>query len=337
MKSIWMLRLFPLGLALLVMFLPRLSWSMASLRGFFGFKKDPAVTEATFCADGNCSSSKPFKQPALQPIDLNLASAAEEEIVDEKEVRGDDNSQDSQEEPPAQAPKAKKKKSSLSDAMDHFKMFVQSHPECVDSTSYEMITDMSRGTAKNLTHVVKWEDGKVKLIDSFMTGEGKGVSNVCGSNASPHGFIKMGKSDYRKDVYVKRDGKELFSEWPTCKDRNPSFEHNRIFLRGMEVGYNNNLTEGSTSVECTQGGLPYRYARLHPVSYALGNTTDGCKGFPLDKWCKWAPELRGGCIYNYDGSPSPAIQKLMSEQGSGVAPPSESQVESDSTVDSTVE
>ena len=149
-----MFRLFPLVLVFLVMLLPQLSWSMSSLRGFFGFKKDPAVTEATFCGDGSCSSSKPFRQAALQPIDLNIASAADE-VVDENEVRDDENSQDSQEESPAQAPKAKKKKPGLSDAMDHFKMFVQSHPECVDSTSYGLITDMSRGYGKEFNSCCK--------------------------------------------------------------------------------------------------------------------------------------------------------------------------------------
>ena len=89
-------------------------------------------------------------------------------------------------------------------------------------------------------------------------------------------------------------GKKFFLNGLLVTDRNPDFEHNRIFLRGMEEGHNNNLTEGGTSIECTQGGLPYRNVRLHPVSYALGNTTDGCKGFPLDKWCKWASESERG-------------------------------------------
>ena len=295
-----------LSFIFLIFLFPLLSWSV-----------DSEVTEATYCMDENCSSSSSLREPAFQPIDLNVASAEGAEKAQKKVSL-----------------KKRKRRAGLLDAMEHFEMFTQAHPECVDSTSYGLITDMSRGTARNLTHVIKWENGEIELVDSFMTAEGRGVSNECGSHGSPHGFIKMGKSDYRKDLYVMRNKKRVLSQWPTCGDKNPNFEHNRIYLRGMELGYNNNLTEGSTSVECTQGGLPYRYARLHPVGYALGNTTDGCKGLSLEEWCRWAPLLRGGCLYNYDGSSSPAIRKLMSEDKSE-APPS--RLRSDGQSDQVVE
>ncbi len=205
---------------------------------------------------------------------------------------------------------------SLAEALQHFQLYAKNNAVCRASSNeakYGMISDFSNGTSNNLTHIVKVDSsGKVTIMDSFRTGEGwgrgsDGVGNDCGSHQSPHGFIKMGTSDYRADTKNPDTGDP--SSWPQCGALNSGFQDNRIYLSGLELGYNDNLGGEANPRLCPNNKA--RDARLHPISYDAGNTTQGCKGMPLDKWCKWAPKLRGGCIYNYDGSESPAIRALQ--------------------------
>lgn len=200
---------------------------------------------------------------------------------------------------------------SLSEALEHFELFVKNNPGCRPSGNekkYGLISNLSKGTALNQSYIVEIDpSGKPKVVATFRAGEGLGVGNECGSNESPHGFIKMGQSDYRADLSRVRNGVREVSRWPLCGEKNPSFKHNRIRLTGLERGYNDNLGE-SDPRRCPDGNP--RYARLHPISYDVGDTTDGCKGLPLDIWCEWAPKLINGCAYNYDGSEPPSIRNL---------------------------
>lgn len=200
---------------------------------------------------------------------------------------------------------------SVDEAFAHFELFARNNPECLPSggqEKYGLITDFSNGTANNLTYVVKVDSrGKPTIVDVFRTAEGNGqgndgVGNECGSNQSPHGFMQMGRSDYRAE------STPGYPPWPQCGSLNPNFDDNRIYLAGLEPGYNDNLGGETNPRLCPDGTV--RAARLHSITYATGGTSLGCKGMPLAKWCQWAPKLRDGCAYNYDGSDSPAICEL---------------------------
>lgn len=204
---------------------------------------------------------------------------------------------------------------SMPEAIAHFELFAKNNAQCRPAPGqekYGLISDLSKGVDNNLTWLVKVDaQGEVTYMDSFQTAEGKGnpgqgggIGNTCDSNKSPHGFMMMGPSDFRSDVTPG------YYPWPQCGDLNPGFKHNRIYLAGLEIGYNNNLggEPPGTGMACPDG--MYRDARLHSIVYLPGGTSLGCKGMTLDKWCKWAPKLSGGCVYNYDGSDSPAICRL---------------------------
>lgn len=277
--------------------------SMASIKGFF--TQDQSPTEAGVCID--CVNQPPFQGQPLTAIDRSQAASEGGSIIE---------------------------------AQAHFELFIKKNPECMNNPgkSYGMITDLSNGTASNLTYIISIDTvtGKTTREDIFQTGEGSGVgnnfenvsnlnadstvSNGCGSLAAPHGFMKMGASDYRppSDRTNPLTGDIFRSDWPVCGALNPNFSHNRIMLDGLEKGYNDNLSEKnvrdnpSNPILCrnSKGIAQPRYARLHSIGYQPGPTTQGCKGMPLNKWCKWAPLLKGGCIYNYDGSESPAIKRI---------------------------
>ncbi len=252
-----------------------------------------AKTEAGysgFCE--NCINNRPTGSQPLAPIDVNYVGG----------------------------------KGTLSEARAHFELYARNNAECRptgNEKKYGMISDLSSekgGTAFNLSHIVEVDSqGKTKIVASFWAGEGVGVGNDCGSNESPHGFMKMGSSDYRPDVYRTNPetGQREVSKWPMCGAKNPVFNHNRIMLHGLERGFNDNLSETNVAqnpnnpILCRKDGrvIP-RYARLHSIGYSSGNTTLGCKGLQLDIWCKYAPSLIGGCAYNYDGSETPAIRRL---------------------------
>lgn len=219
-------------------------------------------------------------------------------------------------------------KGSMKEARAQFSYFVKNNPECLpkgNEKKYGIIANLSNGTGNNLNYIVEiTSTGKTIIKDFFWAGEGQGVSNDCGSNASPRGFMKIGNSDYRPDTMMEdRNGNMVPSSWPQCGARNPGFKHNRIFFHGLEKGFNDNLSEqnvldnpnnpilfkDSNGNACNPPGSP-RMARLHSISYSSGNTTKGCKGLPIESWCKWAPKLIGGCAYNYDGNPTPATRGM---------------------------
>lgn len=262
---------------------------------FFGGNAKPSKTEAGTCPD---CDRRAFQGREIGLMDANYVSASG---------------------------------GSMSEARRHFEHFARNNSHCRPSGNekkYGMISDMSQGTGRNLSHIVEVDrNGKTTIVSSFWVGEGQGVSNECGSNSSPHGFIKMGGADFRPDAPAMDSktgepildavtGRGLISSWPKCGERNPGFQFNRIILSGLEPGYNDNLSEAEVSknpnnpILCKNpAGVPIpRYARLHSISYASGNTTQGCKGLPLEAWCEWAPRLQGGCLYNYDGSASPAVR-----------------------------
>lgn len=212
---------------------------------------------------------------------------------------------------------------SLREARQQFEYFAARNAQCRptgNEKKYGMISDLSRGTGRNLSHIVEVDSaGKVKIVASFWVGEGQGVGNECGSNASPRGFMRMGNSDFRPDTMrTDMNGNRVMSSWPRCGERNPGFQDNRIMLHGLEPGFNDNLSEQNVAnnpnnpILCRgpNGEPTPRYARLHAISYSSGNTTEGCKGLPLDAWCEWGPKLRGGCAYNYDGNPTPAVRGM---------------------------
>lgn len=232
-----------------------------------------ANIEAGYCDD--CARAG-FKGQPLSAINVNLAGGDEKDGVGE--------------------------------AFAHFEAFAKNHAECRGKLG--LITMLHNGTHQNVTHLVKVDSrGKPKVVTTYFGGEGVGVGNECGSHTSPHGFIRIGGSDYREDIQRVNPytGKQEVSRWPQCGDLNPSFDHNRIYLHGMEPGYNDNLSEQDPG-RCPNGEP--RMARLHPIAYASGNTTQGCKGMPLEDWCKYAPQLASekGCIYNYDGSVPPSLK-----------------------------
>jgi hypothetical protein len=234
-------------------------------------------TEAGVCAE--CDRRAAFQGQPVAPIDLNY-------------VRSDG-------------------KGTILDAIKQFELFVKNNPQCTSKTRYGIISNLSDGTADNVSNIVEiGSNGKVKVVASFWAGEGHGVSNDCGSNGSPSGFLKIGKANVRSDIDRKdpTTGQLLRSEWPMCGKLNPGFKYNRMALCGLEPGYNDNTCESNARM--CPNGLP-RLARLHSIKYASGNTTQGCKGLQLEDWCKWAPKLEGGCAYNFDGYPSPAVKKLM--------------------------
>jgi hypothetical protein len=212
---------------------------------------------------------------------------------------------------------------SLREARQQYEYFAARNAQCRptgNEKKYGMISDLSRGTGQNLSHIVEVDSaGKVKIVASFWAGEGQGVGNECGSNMSPRGFMQMGNSDYRPDTMrTDMNGNRVMSSWPRCGQRNPNFQDNRIMLHGLEPGFNDNLSEKNVAnnpnnpILCrdASGQVTPRYARLHAISYSAGNTTEGCKGLPMDAWCEWGPKLSGGCAYNYDGHPTPATRGM---------------------------
>lgn len=200
------------------------------------------------------------------------------------------------------------KKDGIGEAFAHFEAFAKNNKDCRGKLG--LITMLHNGTHQNVTHIVNVNSkGKLTIIDSYFGGEGVGVGNGCGDHTSPHGFIRIGGSDYRKDIERVNPytGQKEISRWPQCGSLNPGFTDNRIYLHGMEPGYNDNLSEQDPG-RCPDGDP--RMSRLHPIAYASGNTTQGCKGMPLEDWCKYAPRLASekGCIYNYDGSVPPSLK-----------------------------
>lgn len=209
--------------------------------------------------------------------------------------------------------------SDIEEAKDDFKKFVDQNPHCKES-KFGVISDLSNGTANNKTHIIEYmPGGGIRVIDSFQAGEGDGIgnsgvktisgtSNICESNSSPEGFIKIGQPEVRQDrkVIHPRTKEPYWSGWPRCtKDldsKTPGFDslndykYNKFSLIGLEKGVNDNI-----HLPKCPGGVS-RAAFLHSISYDSGPTTRGCKGFPIEKWCKYAPSLKGACIYNYDGT-----------------------------------
>lgn len=149
-------------------------------------------------------------------------------------------------------------------------------PDCLNK-HYIVITDLSRGTGNNMTYILVKSGSTYKVVDQFQTGEGKGVGNVAESNYSPTGLMRLDGLSYRGP----NDEGKIWQPFDFGSGR-----VNQIVAHGLEPNNRNIASRG---------------AKFHPITYSTGSTTNGCKGFPLDKFKKWAPYLGRSCAYNYKG------------------------------------
>lgn len=174
-------------------------------------------------------------------------------------------------------------KTGFDNAYKAFRNAAQKHsPQCLNKP-YIMITDLSRGTDNNMSYILaRGADGSYRRVDSFQTGQGKGVSNKSGSNFSPSGLLRLngfGMYDGRRE-----NGK--WYTWPIYRDAKGN-RFNYIVTSGLEPKNRNASARG---------------VAFHPITYSTGGTTKGCTGIPTDRFYIWADRLKDSCAYNYDGS-----------------------------------
>lgn len=241
-----------LGAVFLLIFSPALALASAnSLLG--GWFSGPADTQADYCH--NCQKA------GVSQIDLNRVGGT---------------------------------KSGLENAVNEFKTVAARHRNKKDclSKEYVLITDLSRGTSENITYILKnLGNGRYAAIKKFRTGQGKGVSNTCGSNASPTGLISLGNLSYYKG---RMENGKLYN-WPAFNYRGQRY--NYLSTQGLEAK-NANIGQPKCPGGVSRGTV------FHPISYEGGNTTKGCTGIPIQFFQQYGASLENSCAYNYDGGSS---------------------------------
>lgn len=169
---------------------------------------------------------------------------------------------------------------SLNDAIKRFKDSANKHgKECLQKPII-MITDLSRGTANNMSYILmRKANGDYEKIDSFQTGQGQGVGNTPNSNHSPTGLLRL----KGVGMYDGRRENGQWYTWPIFKDNNGR-KFNYLVTTGLEPQNRNASARG---------------VAFHPITYSTGSTTKGCTGIPMSKFQIWSDSLKDSCVYNY--------------------------------------